>query len=200
MVEEFPIKSEAVSFKTVLDGKYHIPAYQRPYEWGEKHIDDFLSSIFEGFKAKKEQKLDKKTIFFGTIQLNKENGQYDIVDGQQRIITFLLLLTVLEYYVKETRNNSSVIVSKSDELKKALDSNVVDVLPDNASKYDENKVLLNKKLEEYYNDINQEYTKEEFYSALMNFIKSNVYFVRLETEKMELSEFLNDIINRPRLN
>lgn len=192
MGEEFPIKSEAVSLKKVLDGKYHIPAYQRPYEWGEKHIDDFLLSIFEGFKTKKEQQLDTKPIFFGTIQLNKENEQYDIVDGQQRIITFLLLLTVLEYYTKETGNNSNVIVAKSDELKNALDSKLVDVQPNKASKYDKNKVLLDKKLKEYYKEINHKYSSsEEFYSALINFIKSNVYFVRLETEKMELSDVIS---------
>ena len=92
MGEDYPIKSDVVSLESVLCGKYRIPIYQRPYEWGEKNIDDFLESIFNGYE-------DSKPIFFGTIQFNKEDENIeilDIVDGQQRLTTFLLYIYVLK--------------------------------------------------------------------------------------------------------
>lgn len=63
MKPKFPIESEAVWLKDVLKGEYNIPVYQRPYEWDDKNIDDFLSSIFMGFNEKIEKKLESKPIF-----------------------------------------------------------------------------------------------------------------------------------------
>ena len=98
MASSFPINSEVVGLQDVLEGKYRIPVYQRPYEWDEKNIDDFLSSIFDGFKEKTDGERERKPVFFGTIQLNHENKNdvvEDIVDGQQRAVTLSLLFYVL---------------------------------------------------------------------------------------------------------
>ena len=45
MSYSFPIHSEEKKLKQVLEDKYLIPAYQRPYEWNEKNIDDFLDLV-----------------------------------------------------------------------------------------------------------------------------------------------------------
>ena len=81
--------------------RYRIPIYQRPYSWEEKNIKDFLESIFDAFKEVNEKKCktNAKPVFFGTIQFdrNKENKNIlDIVDGQQRLTTFLLFLDLLQ--------------------------------------------------------------------------------------------------------
>ena len=63
-----------------------IPNYQRPYEWNEKNIIEFINDI--------EYACDKKIDNYrlGTIILYKKNeSEYEIVDGQQRIITLLLI-------------------------------------------------------------------------------------------------------------
>ena len=39
---------------------FHIPAYQRPYSWGEDQIDEFLKTIIDGFN-------DNTLKFFGTM-------------------------------------------------------------------------------------------------------------------------------------
>ena len=49
MCNLFPIHSREKSLRQVLEDKYSIPAYQRPYEWNEKNIDGFLESVLEGF-------------------------------------------------------------------------------------------------------------------------------------------------------
>lgn len=68
-----------------------IPDYQRPYKWRIQNIEHLLSDITNAISdAKKYHNNFKYRI--GTIILYKNNeGLYDIVDGQQRIISLVLL-------------------------------------------------------------------------------------------------------------
>lgn len=76
-----------VSSGQAIDGVLlHIPEYQRPYKWTVKNANLLLSDILEAMNEKHQ------VYRVGTLILYKNNQFYDIVDGQQRIITFLLLL------------------------------------------------------------------------------------------------------------
>lgn len=68
-----------------------IPEYQRPYKWTAKNANQLLDDIEEAMNANKE------VYRVGTLilHLDKE-GRYNIVDGQQRTITFSLLLDCLD--------------------------------------------------------------------------------------------------------
>ena len=75
------------------DIKLVIPNYQRPYKWTAKNAIQLLDDIIE-------EKNDNKEVYrVGTLILHydKEKNIYNIVDGQQRVTTFsLLLLALLE--------------------------------------------------------------------------------------------------------
>jgi hypothetical protein len=81
----------------ILDGtpEYVVPVYQRPYEWGGEHIESFVSSLFQSFTGDGKS---SEPEFFGTIQISPGVGenQFEIIDGQQRLTTMLLLLRVLK--------------------------------------------------------------------------------------------------------
>lgn len=67
-----------------------IPDYQRPYKWTSKNAIQLLDDIIE---ARAE---NKEVYRVGTLILNLDTkGHYNIVDGQQRTITFALLLKAL---------------------------------------------------------------------------------------------------------
>lgn len=68
-----------------------IPNYQRPYKWTAKNAIQLLDDIIN---AKSE---NKETYRVGTLILHYEKNKstYNIVDGQQRTITFCLLLMAL---------------------------------------------------------------------------------------------------------
>lgn len=68
-----------------------IPPYQRPYKWTAKNAVQLLDDIIE---AKNQ---NKETYRVGTLILHFDNksSTYNIVDGQQRTITFSLLLMAL---------------------------------------------------------------------------------------------------------
>ena len=65
--------------------KLNLPSYQRPYRWKKKNIEFFWDDI----------KKSKIPYDFGIIVLLKNNDHYDIVDGQQRIVTLSLMLRSL---------------------------------------------------------------------------------------------------------
>ena len=190
----FPIDSKVLGLREVIkvnEGeRYSIPIYQRPYSWEEKNIKDFLASIFDAFKEVNEEKCkaNVKPVFFGTIQLdhNKDDNTLDIVDGQQRLTTFLLFLDLLqrnEIHPKEYIDCSKVI--KSEKLKEVLQD---DNIKNTSLKYYENRKLLKKEVEHFEKEFKD---KKEFYTELKNFVLDNVYFVQLITEEMDLSEVVS---------
>lgn len=66
-----------------------IPYYQRNYNWGENEVDRLIYDL-----------LNNKTdeYFFGNIIIHGYLGTKSIVDGQQRISTFLLFMKCFEKY------------------------------------------------------------------------------------------------------
>lgn len=80
--------------KPINNVKLTIPEYQRPYKWTARNAIQLLDDILEARNSSKE------VYRVGTLILHKtqnDEGQdvYNIVDGQQRTITFSLLLSAL---------------------------------------------------------------------------------------------------------
>ena len=74
------------------EGNLRIPSYQRPYKWNRKHIRNLFYDLRDA--------MGKKEYQIGSVILHENDG-YDIVDGQQRLISislFLHLLDSLENY------------------------------------------------------------------------------------------------------
>ena len=70
-----------------------VPEYQRPYKWTLKNVSQLIDDILR-FK-------DKKAYRLGTIVLHKDKDEnhidrFNIVDGQQRITTIILLLKAIQ--------------------------------------------------------------------------------------------------------
>jgi len=76
--------------------KIVIPDYQRPYKWTKRNIEELLSDISRAIEDSNHYS-DEYKYRVGTIIFHiDEDGNYNIVDGQQRIISLLLLLLCLD--------------------------------------------------------------------------------------------------------
>ncbi len=101
---------------TELDSYYQIPIYQRPYQWTEKNCEKLLDDLFSNYEEDRES-----DYFCGSLVLiaigtdPKTNAKtYDIVDGQQRLSTFILLAKVLAtLYDKDLNKTSRDLLEKS---------------------------------------------------------------------------------------
>ncbi|GAA7220378.1 hypothetical protein HpBGD77_03610 [Helicobacter pylori] len=75
---------------------YQIPIYQRPYQWTEENCEKLLDDLFFNYEDDRES-----DYFCGSLVLilisedSKKAKTYDVVDGQQRLSTFILLAKVL---------------------------------------------------------------------------------------------------------
>lgn len=88
--------------KPINNIKLTIPEYQRPYKWTARNAMQLLDDIIEANNNCKE------VYRVGTLILHKdidEDGEwrYNIVDGQQRTITFSLLLYALYELEEESQ-------------------------------------------------------------------------------------------------
>ncbi|GAA9945515.1 DUF262 domain-containing protein [Helicobacter pylori] len=90
------MKPDKKSLKKILvvgnDTYYQIPIYQRPYQWGKEQCEELLNDLFENYEDHGEDDYFCGSLVF--IQSDKDN-KTDIVDGQQRLSTFILLAKVL---------------------------------------------------------------------------------------------------------
>lgn len=88
--------AEIKSINELLKMNLDIPDYQRPYKWEIQNIEDLLSDITNAINDADKYRTDFK-YRIGTIILHKtDDGRYDVVDGQQRIISLVLLKQSVE--------------------------------------------------------------------------------------------------------
>ena len=93
-----------------------IPDYQRPYAWGEKECQTLWDDLF--LFAFPESNCDKfnsesDEYFLGPIVTFKnDDGKMEIIDGQQRLTTLMLLLRAFYEKYGSMRNDKAVKTSK----------------------------------------------------------------------------------------
>ena len=106
------ILGKAKTVRELLKGvKYSIDYYQREYKWQEKQIhelvDDLSNKFFEEYRSThpRNKVADYPHYFLGSIIISKKHNVSYIVDGQQRITSLTLLLTLLRSLQKEHTSN-----------------------------------------------------------------------------------------------
>lgn len=80
-----------LDLETILRLRLSIPEYQRTYCWDEENVRSCLDDIYN-HEEKQEADYPYR---LGTIILHHRSSHYDIIDGQQRLITLSLLLNEL---------------------------------------------------------------------------------------------------------
>lgn len=81
-------------FKSIYD----VPVYQRPYSWDKEQVDVLLDDIIETYKSESKEEgyyTGNIIVFDKNDKINGLITKYDIIDGQQRITTFSLILLAL---------------------------------------------------------------------------------------------------------
>lgn len=94
------IKAAIKSTSQILEQNLSIPFYQRPYRWTTENILQLLEDVQ---KSKAEGKLEYR--IGSAIFYRSPNGQLEIVDGQQRLTTILLIANVAGWENFQARSN-----------------------------------------------------------------------------------------------
>lgn len=101
------VSSAVIELKTLFANKFDVDFYQREYVWQKKQIEDLINDLSTEFLRnwKAEDTTDKvknyDPYYMGEIVLSDKIGRKAIIDGQQRITTFTLLLIYLNQQYKD---------------------------------------------------------------------------------------------------
>lgn len=88
--------AEIKSINELLHMEIDIPDYQRPYKWTIQNIEELLGDIDTAINDAGNYRTPFK-YRIGTIILHEnDRGIFDVVDGQQRIISLLLIKQCIE--------------------------------------------------------------------------------------------------------
>ena len=98
-------KSIGSLFSELKGKKFIIPDYQRPYKWDKEKCETLWNDIEEFSRSTEAQ--NEESYFLGTVvSYNNEDGNPEIIDGQQRMTSFMLLLRA--FYTKlETMDDNN---------------------------------------------------------------------------------------------
>ncbi|WRG62522.1 DUF262 domain-containing protein [Helicobacter pylori] len=91
------IESKDSYLQDILKDKlyYQIPIYQRPYQWTEENCEKLLDDLFFNYEDDRKSDYFCGSLVLIAISKDSKVKTYDIVDGQQRLSTFILLAKVL---------------------------------------------------------------------------------------------------------
>ena len=116
-------ETKAIQLSKILSVEKHIPMYQRNYVWEKDLRENFFENICEAFEADKEY-------FIGSMvfrERNPETNQYEIVDGQQRVTTAVILLSAaLELALKRNKTEGEEFDDLLSKHKQKLTTTITD--------------------------------------------------------------------------
>jgi uncharacterized protein with ParB-like and HNH nuclease domain/uncharacterized protein YejL (UPF0352 family) len=95
------------SISELLGMTFFIPSYQRGYRWDEQQVTDLLNDIRD-FKTENDNWYCLQPL---VVKKNKENNEWEVIDGQQRLTTvFLIIHYFNEMWEGKRKTNEPTII------------------------------------------------------------------------------------------
>ncbi len=108
--------------------KYVVPRFQRAYSWSKEQIKELWDDITTNIQINSKEDIKHEEYFIGALVLvgDDKSNVLQIVDGQQRLTTITILLSVLCERFKEL---------KKDNLAEAIFKNYIEGQDDDGKNY-----------------------------------------------------------------
>lgn len=116
-----------VDQKTIIDllsdkkADFLIPDYQRPYAWNEEQCQTLWDDIFLfSFPNNNYEEFDENEEYFlgSIVTFKNDNGKSEVIDGQQRLTTLMLILRA--FYDKFTNMQDKNSILTRDRIEKCI--------------------------------------------------------------------------------
>ncbi|GAA7309573.1 DUF262 domain-containing protein [Helicobacter pylori] len=198
---------------------YQVPDYQRPYVWDKDHLVALIDDLVGSYTNNKEDEY-----FCGSIVIakNQKDKRWDVVDGQQRLTSFIILAcTILKLYKNSLGQKSKDYIKESiydrhDEERERLKfltaqnyNNIFENTVLNHLEFEDNikKSELNKKFEEntylrnayYFKELLNESVENGSISDIDDFVRwfyNHIVLTRIicfeQDSAMQIFQVLND--------
>ena len=98
------IKYNDHSISSAFMDHYIVPDYQREYVWNDEQVEQLLVDLLDAYNSD-----SRKAYFLGTIVTYHSGNQFELIDGQQRLTTFFILLCSIKKVYLQQGEQTSVI-------------------------------------------------------------------------------------------
>ena len=189
---------------------YIVPDYQREYVWEEQNVKPLLDDIIQAFSFN-----PTKLYFVGTIVVNVRTERLEVIDGQQRLTTFFIMLCALRKLYEENNIDSSTIQNllystamndygdtvksfrlelqyqdATGILEKVFQGKITD-----ADLITESTKKISDAYELIYTTLRDEFDKEDTLKRFAAFVLKRILFVQIETRDMSEALKIFETIN-----
>ncbi len=161
-----------------ISKKISVPAYQRAYAWEEKQLKQFIDDLLE---------MKDKDYYYGHFILEQKQEQeqeFEVIDGQQRLTTFILFLMVCDLFTKEQHTE---YINKFETV--VYDQGVLKEIQDQLKNKDNDWELSDFEIKEE----NQTLSIKRILFAL-NFFKKALK-EQLQAQAKEIGDYVNTLLN-----
>lgn len=227
MASNTEIKCGKILVKEIFSNMwFRIPEYQRPYVWGYEEINELLDDLTFAMRNKPNSEYFLGSFVFQTKLANpileQDFDENDLLDGQQRMITLLLLFAIIRDLAydpdakedcqkciyqkaskyKEIPERTRLVFSIRNTAQDFIDSYVIPA--DGTSKHDELKKKAQKAADiSIQNMANAIIEIRNFFKdnthvepeKLLHFLLNNVLFIYVSTQDLEDAFRLFTILN-----
>ncbi|SDN06296.1 Protein of unknown function [Daejeonella rubra] len=170
---------------------YHIPAYQRGYKWSSQPngaVSILLKDLWNAFESIKENQRKEFYLQYITVKKcklkieDKEDNFLEVIDGQQRLTTLSIIISVLSMQLEE--NNFS-----DGKLHYAIRQNF---FSENIYEKEDLQNLVEKKWHEL--STNPDYNKQDIYYLHSATCNANEFFKEKNSELRGFFEYLKNYV------
>lgn len=111
------IEAEHTYIKDLFDNDnlFDIPDYQRPFAWEKDNFEQLMNDIKDSIYVNREnynEFNDYEPYFLGSLirlQQNEDGDyKYDIIDGQQRMVSLVILIAVIRDLIEEENQKTEL--------------------------------------------------------------------------------------------
>lgn len=195
--DTFDPHNQTISEIFSIDGIYKIPNYQRQYAWTTEELENLWTDLYEAYQNKTE---GNDCYFLGSIVVvNDGKGFYELIDGQQRITTLMIMMNVLlkNFPNINKGNEEDIFVADVEKIESCIKfqgkRNRLQLQTD--PKYDSlfKEVIINK---ETFADLKEPTKKElKLDDPQYKYINSAIFFYNKfkELDENDMNQFVNYI-------
>lgn len=215
------IDAKSRSLKDILFEKhYKVGYFQREYKWHRSHVEDLIIDLERSFNSNWEENHTQKEVanyskyYMGPIVIFEDKSEFSIVDGQQRLTSFILLMIFLNREYNEILNIKDKYIGYIYSEHYGTESYNMNI-PERdvmlnflhkGGEFDES-ILKNescKTILERYNDITELFPssllKKEIYPLFTNWLTEKLVFIEILTQTSESAYTIFETMNDRGLN
>jgi uncharacterized protein with ParB-like and HNH nuclease domain len=141
---------------------FKVPKYQRAYSWQVNNVKQFCDDLFDLYTQKKTEGHVGQHFLGGIVCVRQGNEDeldekviYQLVDGQQRLSTTVLMVSRIINYLQEVKLTGEQSETRDKRVKKYKSKFVTLITEENGKDTEFDRITLSKRDDAYYKEVLQ---------------------------------------------